>query len=148
MKILSFVLKRLLYPSCAFFTIIWFVVCVAIDAFYDIVNINVSTALMCYFIAFFMALSNNILTVDRIPWVGRVGLHLVFSVTSVSIVVAVFSAVSGTYAITSRSFYLVLILVIVYILFAIPSVVIYERLRKKRKSNSSGKSVKYDSMFK
>ena len=66
MKILSFVLKRLLYPSCAFFTIIWFVVCVAIDAFYDIVNINVSTALMCYFIAFFIALSNNIGCVGHI----------------------------------------------------------------------------------
>lgn len=148
MKSINFIFKRVLYPSCAVFTIIWFIVCAVINSFYDIVNINIVTSLMCYFIAFFIALSNNILTVEKIPFVGRIGLHVVFSVVSVSAVVAVFSSVASGYVITSRSFYLVLILIAVYLVTALPCAIVYERTRKRKSADKPKTKKDYTPMFK
>ena len=117
-------------------------VCGIIDAVSDIVNINFSSGMMCLVIAIAISVSNQILTKNTIAPIGRYFLHMLSTVVSISLVVALFSTTFKTkYALTGNSFYLVLILIVFYLVVATPMIVLY--LRKSKKTDSKD----YQSMF-
>lgn len=139
MKTVSFIFKKILYPSCAIFTVIWFVVCLLINSVQNITNINLTSTVMCFVCAFMIALCNLILDYKKMPFVGRFFLHMVLSVFSISVTIAVFSSFFPTaYAVSEKSFYLVLLLVVAYLVFATPSLLLYHHfvLVEKEKKNS------------
>lgn len=138
MKTVSFIFKRILYPSCAIFTIIWFIVCLLINSVQSITNINLTSTVMCFVCAFMIALCNLILDFRKMPFVGRFFLHMALSVFSISVTIAVFSSFFPTaYAISGKSFYLVLLLVVAYLILATPSLLLYHHFvlakREKKK---------------
>ena len=142
MNTLQFIIKKILYPSCAIFTLLWLMVCGIIDAVSDIVNINFSSGMMCLVIAIAISVSNQILTKNTIAPIGRYFLHMLSTVVSISLVVALFSTTFKTkYALTGNSFYLVLILIVFYLVVATPMIVLY--FRKSKKTDSKD----YQSMF-
>ena len=128
MKFLSFTFKRILYPASGLFTLIWILVCLVIDAITDTVNVNLSSSLMCLCIALALAGCNLILHNSHMSFVARYFLHMVLSVFSISLIVAIFSALfKNLYSITSRSFYLVLILIVLYLVLATPVIILYNK---------------------
>lgn len=133
MKHLQFFIRKVIYPSCVIFTFSWILICGMIDALADIVNINFISGLLCYFIALAIAASNLILSSEKVSPIGRYFLHMLFSIVSISVVVAVFSMGFKTkYVFTGNSFYLVLLLIVCYLLIATPLIVWY--FRKKSSS--------------
>ena len=139
MKTVSVILKKVLYPSCAIFTIIWFVVCLIINSVQTITNINLTSTVMCFVCALMIALCNLILDYPKMPFVGRFFLHMVLSIFSVSVTVALFSSFFPTaYVVSGKSFYLVLLLVVAYLLIATPTLLLYNHfvLAKKEKTTT------------
>ena len=139
MKTVSFIFKKVLYPTCAIFTVIWFILCLLIDSIQNITNINLTSTVMCFVCSLMIALCNLILGYKKMPFVGRFFLHMVLSVFSISVTVAVFSAFFPTaYAVSEKSFYLVLLLVVAYFILATPTLLLYHHfiLSKKEKSAS------------
>ncbi len=133
MKNIQFIIRKIFYPSCAIFTFSWILICGIIDVFMDIVNINFLSGLLCYFIALAIALSNLILSNNKISPIGRYFLHMFFAVVSISVVVAVFSIGFKTkYVFTGNSFYLVLLLIVCYLVIATPLIVLYFKNTLKR----------------
>ena len=81
---------------------------------------------MCLVCSFMIALCNLILNYRKMPFVGRFFLHMVLSIASISVTVAVFASFFPTaYAVTEKSFYLVLLLVVAYLLIATPALLLY-----------------------
>lgn len=145
MNAIRFFLKKVLYPASAIFTVTWLLICGIIDAVSDMVNINFSSGLMCFFIALAIASCNLILTRNSIAPIGRYFLHLLLSIVSISVIVALFSTTFKTkYTITGNSFYLVLILIVLYLLIVTPFIVWYF---KKNKNKSQNKKEDYQSIF-
>ena len=143
MKYLRAFTKHILYPSCAIFTLIWFIVSALVDVVSDVVNINLVSGLMCYAIAFVIACCNLILKKDSIAFVARFFLHMLVTVVSISITVAIFSTCFETaYVITGNSFYLVLILAVLYLVIATPLMLIYHKKHGKSRKNEA-----YQPMF-
>jgi len=137
MKTVSFIFKKILYPTCAIFTIIWFVLCLLIDSIQNITNINLTSTVMCFVCALMIALCNLILDYKKMPFVGRFFLHMVLSIFSISVTIAVFSSFFPTaYAVSEKSFYLVLLLVVAYLVLATPTLLLYHHfvLSKKEKT--------------
>ena len=129
MNVLKFIGKKILVPTCVFFTLIWLIVCVLIDSVSDVVNINLASSVMCFMISLALSFCNLILDRERIPFVGRYFLHMVFSVISISGITAFFSGVFQTrYPLTTRSFYLVLLLIAAYLVLATPALLLYRRI--------------------
>lgn len=144
MRFLKQFVKSVLYPSCVIFTVLWFIVCVIVDSVSDTVNINLGSALMCLTLALVIACCNSVLKKDSLAFVLRYFLHMLITVISVSITVALFSLGFETaYAITGNSFYLVLILIVFYLVVATPIVFAYEKTRSKVK-----KAEDYQPIFK
>lgn len=146
MKTVSFIFKKILYPACAIFTIIWFILCLLIDSIQNITNINLTSTVMCMVCALMIALCNLILNYKKIPFVGRFFLHMVLSIFSISVTIAIFSSFFPTaYAVSEKSFYLVLLLVAAYLVLATPTLLLYNHfvLSKKEKV-----STEYIPMFK
>jgi len=144
MKYCHYFFKHILYPACAIFTAIWFVICAIVDLVSDVININLTSGIMCFCIALGIALSNLILTKDSVSFVARFFLHMLFCVLSISITVALFSVSFETaYPLTGNSFYLVLILVLVYLVIATPILLIYHKFHIKKIKHEE-----YHSMFK
>ena len=136
MKTVSFILKKILYPTCAIFTVMWFVVCLLIDSIQNITNINLTSTILCLVCALMISLCNLILTYQKIPFVGRFFLHMVLSIVSISVTVAIFASFFPTaYAVSEKSFYLVLLLVVAYLVLATPMLLLYNHfvLSKKEK---------------
>jgi len=139
MKTVSFIFKKILYPTCAIFTVIWFVVCLLIDSIQDITNINLTSTVMCFVCALMIALCNLILNYKKMPFVGRFFLHMALSIFSISVTVAVFSSFFPTaYTVSEKSFYLVLLLVVAYLILATPILLLYHHfvLSKKEKKTT------------
>ncbi len=136
MKTISFIFKKILYPTCVIFTIIWFVLCLLIDSIQNITNINLTSTVMCFICALMISLCNLILNYKKIPFVGRFFLHMVLSVFSISVTIAIFSSFFPTaYVVSEKSFYLVLLLVVAYLVLATPTLLLYHHfvLSKKEK---------------
>ena len=136
MKTVSFIFKKILYPTCAIFTIVWFAVCLLIDSVQNIVNINLTSTIMCFVCALMIAICNLILDYKKLPFVGRFFLHMVLSIFSISVTIAIFSSFFPTvYAVSEKSFYLVLLLVVVYLILATPALLLYNHfvLTKKER---------------
>lgn len=147
MKTVRFIFRKILYPTCAFFTLIWFVVCIIIDSIQDVVNFNLASSSMCFVIALCLALCNLVLEREKIPFVGRFFLHMVLSIVSISVTIALFAGAFETaYPLSTRSFYLVLLLIAVYLVIATPLLLLYNRfvLRARRKKESESD---YSSIF-
>ena len=140
MKTLSFIFKKILYPACVIFTIIWFVLCLLIDSIQNITNINLTSTVMCLVCALMIALCNLVLGYKKMPFVGRFFLHMVLSIFSISVTIAIFSSFFPTaYAVSEKSFYLVLLLVVAYLVIATPTLLLYNHFflsPKKEKNNS------------
>ena len=137
MKTVSFIFKKVLYPTCAIFTVIWFVLCLLIDSIQNITNINLTSTVMCLVCALMISLCNLILGYQKMPFVGRFFLHMVLSVFSISVTIAIFSSFfPSAYAVSEKSFYLVLLLVVAYLVLATPSLLLYHHfvLSKKEKA--------------
>lgn len=129
MKTVSFVVKKILYPTCAIFTVIWFVVCLVINSVQSITNINLTSTVMCFVCALMIALCNLILGYKKMPFVGRFFLHMLLSVFSISVTIAVFSSFfPSAYTVSAKSFYLVLLLIVAYLILATPILLLYHRL--------------------
>ena len=129
-----------MYPACAIFTVVWLVVVVVVDSVSDIVNINLASSLMCLVIAIVLASCNLILTRKKMPFVGRFFSHMALSVFGISLTVALFSQVFPTaYALKIESFYLVLLLIVVYLLLATPALLLYHRFVLAPRERSFGK---------
>lgn len=143
MKRVEFVLRKIIYPSCTLFTVTWLLICGCIDIFMDVVNINFVSGMLCYFIALAIALSNLVLSYDKISPIGRYFLHMLLSIVSISVVVAVFSLGFKTkYAFSGNTFYLVLLLIVLYLIIATPLIVVYF------KRSATKAETEYRSMFK
>lgn len=139
MKTVSFIVKKILYPSCALFTVIWFVLCLLIDSIQNITNINLTSTIMCFVCALMISLCNLILSYKKIPFVGRFFLHMVLSIFSISVTIAIFSSFFPTaYAVSEKSFYLVLLLIVAYLVLATPILLLYNHfvLSKKEKTST------------
>ena len=148
MNTLRFIVKKILYPGCAVFTVLWIAVCGIIDAVSDTVNINFASGLMCLFIGVSIALCNLILEKEKLSPIGRYFLHMLGSVFSISIIIALFSTVFKTkYALTANSFYLVLILIVCYLLIATPLIALYFRRSAKINKTEKSEQDNYHSMF-
>lgn len=146
MKTVSFIFKKILYPACAIFTITWFVVCLLIDSIQNIININLTSTVMCFVCALMIALCNLILNCKKMPFVGRFFLHMVLSISSISVTIAIFSSFFPTaYAVTEKSFYLVLLLIVAYLILATPLLVLYNHFVL---ANPKESSKEYTPMFK
>ena len=138
-----FFLNKILYPACVIFTALWILICGLIDAIMDTVNINFFSGLMCFFIALAISLCNLILTKASLSAVARYFLHLLSSITSISVNIAIFSAFFKTkYVITGNSFYLVLVLIVCYLVIATPILLLYFKKQSKKNTNSD-----YQPMF-
>lgn len=145
MKACSYILHKILMPACVYFTVLFLFLSVIVDSVSDIININVSVVLMCFFMALFLALSDRILFAKKITFVLRVFLHMVFSILSVSVTVALFSLIGkDMYTLNARSFYLVLLLVAVYFVADLPVVLL--RRHFTQKADPTQESV-YTSIF-
>ena len=68
MKTVSFIFKKVLYPTCAIFTVIWFVLCLLIDSIQNITNINLTSTVMCLVCALMISLCNLILGYQKMPF--------------------------------------------------------------------------------
>lgn len=139
MKTVSFIFKKILYPTCAIFTVVWFLLCLIIDVAQDVTNINLTSTVMCFVIALMISLCNLILGYRKMPFVGRFFLHMALSVFSLSVTIALFSSRFPTaYAVSERSFYLVLILIVAYLIIATPTLLLYHHffLSKKEKQTA------------
>ena len=142
MKNLKFILEKIIYPSCTIFTLSWLLICGVIDAITDTVNINLTSGFMCYCIALAIALSNLVLSSEKISPIGRYFLHMLFSVASISVIVAIFATGFKTkYVFTGNSFYLVLLLIVLYLVIATPLIVLYFKKSGKKAENE------YQSIF-
>ena len=136
MKKFQFVLQKIIYPSSLLFTVLWLFICGVIDSFTETVNINFISGLMCYFISLAIAVSNLILDYKKFSPITRYFLHMLFTVFSISIVIAIFSLGFKTkYAFTGNSFYLVLLLIVSYLIIATPLIVFYNK--KKPSDNTA-----------
>ena len=139
MKTVSFIFKKILYPTCAIFTITWFILCLLIDSIQNITNINLTSTVMCLVCALMIALCNLILGYKKMPFVGRFFLHMALSIFSISVTMAIFSSFFPTaYAVSEKSFYLVLLLVLAYLVIATPTLLLYNHffLAKNEKNTS------------
>ncbi len=149
MKTLRYLFQKIISPTCIFFTLIWLVVCVIIDSVSDVININLTSSMMCFVIALALALCGLILDRDKIPFVGRFFLHMGLSILSISVIVALFSNAFPTkYPLSTRSFTLVLLLIAAYLLLAAPALLLYHHFvllpakKKKQKEESMSGSKK------
>lgn len=149
MKFLAFLFKRILYPACAFFAVIWLILCLILDSALELVNINFGSSVLCFVIGIALACCNLVLTCRKIPYVARYFAHMGLSVLSISIIVAIFSAILETgYAITGRSLYLVLLLVLAYLIIATPALIVYNHFFLSKNEKNEDKETQYTSIFK
>lgn len=141
MKTLRYLFRKIISPACIFFTLIWLVVCVIIDSVSDVINLNLTSSVMCFVIALALAFCGLILDRDKIPFVGRFFLHMGLSILSISVIIALFSSAFPTkYPLTTGSFKLVLLLIIAYLLLATPALLLYHHfvlLPAKRKKSEN-----------
>ncbi|MBQ4120707.1 MAG: hypothetical protein IJD35_01695 [Clostridia bacterium] len=146
MKTVSFIFKKILYPACVIFTVIWFVLCLLIDSVQNVTNINLTSTVMCFVCALMISLCNLILDYKKMPFVGRFFLHMVLSVFSISVTIAIFSSFFPTaYAVSEKSFYLVLLLVVAYLVLATPTLLLYHHFVLSKKEKTPGE---YTPVFK
>ena len=146
MKTVAFILKKILYPACTLFTLIWFVICLLIDTTQNIININLTSTVMCFVCALMIALCNLIISYKKIPFVGRFFLHMVTSIFSLSVTIAIFSSFFPTvYTVSEKSFYLVLLLIVAYLIIATPTLILYYYFVLAKKENTPSE---YVPMFK
>ena len=135
MKRFQFVLQKIIYPSCLLFTVLWLLICGVIDSITETININFISGLMCYFVSLAIASANLILDNKKIAPISRYFLHMLFTVFSISIIVAIFSLGFKTkYIFTGSSFYLVLLLIVCYLIIATPLIVLYNKKRHNLKT--------------
>lgn len=138
MKILDYIITKILYPACAVFTIMScvFLVFTQIVTEYQKPAIYIDSYFMFFALAVLIALSNRVFYIKKLSALSKTVLHAVLVIASI---VIVFYVKAGTTE--SNPLVLILLFSVLYALVAIPVLLILNAKSRKKKESKEYKSM-------
>lgn len=138
MKILNYIISKILYPACAIFTLISFVFLIftQLVSVYQKPAIYIDSYFMFFFLSILIALSNRVFYIPKMSALSKTMLHALFVLLSIVAVVYIKSGVTE-----ANPLVLILLYAVLYTAVATPVLLIMSSINRKKKENKDYKSM-------
>ena len=138
MKILDYIVTKILYPACAIFTVSSgvFLIFTQLVSKYQKPAMYIDSYFMFFALAILISLCNRVFYIKKLSALLKTVLHAVLVIASI---VIVFYVKAGTTE--SNPLVLILLFSVLYALIAIPVLLILNAKNRKKKENKEYKSM-------
>ena len=143
MKELRFILKRVLYPACALYTVLSASVLLFGQIIADKAALTMSSVILFFLMSVLIALSTNIFRVRNIGLFFRAAIHMVLCILSVIFSMVIMNFFGASYDLETGKLILAVAFAIAYVIVMAPALLIYTHIKTKKESEKE-----YTSMFK
>lgn len=143
LKELNFILKKVLYPACALYTLLSAFVLVFGQTITDKAALTMSSVILLFLMSVLIALSTNIFRVRSIGLFFRAAIHMVLCILSVIFSMMIMNFFGAAYDLAAGKLILAVAFAIVYIAVMTPALLIYTHIKTKKEADKE-----YSSMFK
>lgn len=138
MKILEYIITKILYPACAIFTLVSsvFLIFTQLVTEYQKPAMYIDSYFMFFALSVLIALSNRVFYIKKLSALSKTVLHAFLVITSISVV---FYVRSGTTE--ANPLVLILLFSVLYAIVAIPVLLIISSRNRKKKESKDYKSM-------
>ena len=143
MKEFKFIIRSVLYPACAIYTVISTLVLLFGEAITDKAALTVSSVVLFIIMSVLIALSTNIFRVSKIGLFFRAAIHMVLCVLSVIFSMVVMNFFGASYDLAAGKLILVVLFAVAYAIVMTPALLIYSHFKAR-----SERDTEYTSIFK
>lgn len=138
MKIIDYIITKILYPACVVFTVMSgvFLIFTQIVTKYQKPALYIDSYFMFFVLAILIALSNRVFYINKLSALAKTVLHAFLVITSI---IVVFYVRTGTTE--SSPLVLILLFSVLYAVVATPVLLIISSKNRKKKENKEYKSM-------